>query len=67
MRTVKPIPRGEYITEYKYKTIHYTAKARQRAEEEYEKNKEGCYILDVHYEGKKIYLDATRKFKSFGR
>ena len=30
-------------------------------------NKEGCYMLEVFHNGKKLYLDATRRFNSYGR
>lgn len=67
VRTLTPIPKGSFVTEYKYSIIHKTSCAKATAEAEYKKNGEGCYILEAFVDGKKVFLDATRKFKSYGR
>lgn len=62
-----PIAKGSYVTDYKYESIHTSSKSKAKAEAEYDKNKEGCYILEVYIDGKRRYLDATRRFASYGR
>jgi hypothetical protein len=61
------IPKGQFITEYKYGVAYNSWKERKRAEEDYVRNGEGCYILEVFFQGKKLHLDATRRFSSYGR
>lgn len=63
----KSISEGQYVTDYKYNTIHNSRKQLKREEKDYIKNGEGSYILEAYVEGKKKYLDATRMFESFGR
>ena len=56
-----------YVTDYKYSALHNTRKEKTVAEHDYVLNKEGCYMLEVFYNGKKLYLDATRCFNCYGR
>lgn len=60
------VPKGAYVLEYEYSAV-YGQRERARHEEEYEKNGEGCYILDVLTKDGWVCLDATRSFLSFGR
>lgn len=64
---ISPISKGSYVTDYKYSALHNTRKEKTVAEHDYELNKEGCYMLEVFHNGKKLYLDATRRFNSYGR
>lgn len=61
------IEKGQFVTEYKsYKT--YSLSERKHHDEEYKKNDEGCYILEVQLpEGQWICLDATRNVDSWAR
>ena len=66
--TTLPIKAGEYVTDYKYKKIHHTREDKDREIEDHKANGgEGSYILEVFVGGKRIYLDATRHYKSYGR
>lgn len=60
------IHKNEYVTEYKYCKL-YAEKERAEYEDEYDLNDEGCYIMDVKIKGRWHCLDATRRFKSYGR
>ena len=63
------IPKGEWLCEYKTTSVFTTKKARDKAEEEYRRNQEGCYIVDTAHtlpgQGR-LYFDATRKYHQFG-
>lgn len=65
--TEEPIPMGSYVAEYKYGPLHTTLAEKKKAEEDYRDNNEGSYILEVYAKGKRCYLDATRRFKTYGR
>ena len=58
---------NEYVCEYKY-NLSYPRSEREKWEQEYAINDEGCYILEVQLPtGKWLCMDATRNEKSFGR
>ena len=61
------IVKGQYITEYKYAVMYSSQKERKKAEEDYVQNGEGSYILEIFWGGKKLHLDATQRFASYGR
>lgn len=61
------ISKGTYVTEYKYCKVHKTRKEMNLAEKDYVFNGEGCYIMEAWVGGKKQYLDATRRYSSYGR
>ena len=60
------IVKGQYITDYKYAVMYSSQKERKKAED-YVQNGEGSYILEIFWGGKKLHLDATRRFASYGR
>ena len=61
-----PISKGSYVTEYKYSDLHENREEKKKAEEDYIANEEGCYMMEVYSNGKKLYLDATRRLHSYG-
>ena len=66
--TSQNISVGTFVTEYKYGKIHHTRKEKERAELDHIKNGErACYILEVYLDGKRKYLDATRRYRTYGR
>ena len=62
-----PIAKGSFVTDYKYAIMHKSRQAFLRAERDYIDNEEGCYIMECVVNGKKVYLDATRRLNSYGR
>ena len=67
VRTTQTIPQNTFVTDYKYGKIHYTRQAKNQAIRDYERNNEGSYILEIVTKGKRIHLDATRRFNTYGR
>ena len=65
--TSSRITKGTFVTEYKYGKRYYSRKEMKKAESDYIVNKEGCYMLEVFVGGNKQYLDATRRFRTYGR
>lgn len=65
--TTSPILKGVYVTDYKYGKIYNSKREKVKAERDYDINGEGSYILEVFVQGKKIYLDATRRINTIGR
>ena len=60
------VPTGAFVCEYEA-AVTYPRKDRPAHEEEYAKNGEGCYVLDVLTRDGWMCLDATRSFSSVGR
>ena len=54
------------VCEYRY-TRKYPVSKRKEMDSVYERNGEGCYVLEVVIEGRKMCLDATISLTSFGR
>jgi SET domain-containing protein len=67
VRTLSRIRKGQFVAEYQYSTLHSTRRDEVLAEEEYKRNREGSYILEGYWDGRRVYFDATRSFKSVGR
>lgn len=67
VRATQKIPEGSYVTDYKYGRIYHTKAAKQAAISDYDLNQEGSYILEIVAKGKRYYLDATRRFNTYGR
>ena len=63
------ITKGSWLCEYKTSRIFHPSE-KAAAEEEYNKNEEGCYIMDLIYpipsQGKMCW-DATRRYHQLGR
>ena len=57
---------GAYVCEYEADSV-FPRKQRASREEEYARNEEGCYIIDVHTRDGWVCLDATRSFSAIGR
>ncbi len=62
------IDSGDYVAEYKY-SLSYKRKEKKKKEDIYEKNGEGCYILETQLPKSQgwICLDATRNLNCWGR
>lgn len=61
------IQANDFVCEYKY-ACSYPLKAKQKIDEEYELNGEGCYVLEVQVTGGKVIcLDATANNECWGR
>lgn len=60
------VPKGSFVCEYESSTT-YQRKHRKKHEEEYAKNGEGCFILDILTRDGWMCLDATRLYSSVGR
>lgn len=65
--TTVPIPEGAFVTDYRYSRILTTKQQKEVAEAEHITNQLACYILEVFVKGKKLYLDASTKYNSYGR
>ena len=66
MFALEDIAKASFVTEYKYEKI-YPYSHRAAYEKEYEINDEGCYVMDVYVQSRKMCIDATRRLKSLGR
>ena len=66
VRVMEEVPVGSYVREYEADRV-YPRKHRASQEEEYVRNDEGCYILDILTRDGWMCLDATRCFSSVGR
>jgi len=64
--TLKPIPKGSFVMEYKTTQV-YPQQERGIHEEEYAFNGEGCMILEVETPQGWFCLDATRRHNTLGR
>jgi len=60
------IKKDDYLCKHRYTRSYPTAERRQ-VDQVYERNGEGCYVLEVIAGGKRICLDATIAISSFGR
>lgn len=66
VRALENIKMGDFVTEYKYGK-KYLKKERQKFEEEYKMNEEGCYTLEAKIDGRNYCFDATRRLNCYGR
>ena len=63
--TTKIFKEEEFVCWYSGDLI--SKKEQKERELVYEKNNEGCYILEFVFKGEKSYIDATRETTNFGR